>query len=116
MNSDKLPNYYNVKIEARENWPQPGHARALKDRTFTADEFEAPDPQTAVHMVLNQQWGACDIDEGDTEGWLVFKEGADDGSAPWLELAIEDYGDFATPVPYERRLALAGVRPLGFVQ
>ena len=114
--NDKLPNYYDVKIEARENWPQPGFCPFLKDRTFEEKEFEAPDPQTAVRVTLNQQWGACDLEEGDTEGWLVFKEGVVDGSAPWLELAIEDYGDFATAVPYERRLLLAGVRPLGFVQ
>lgn len=114
MTEGKLPNYYDVSIEAWQWTPKPGMTVG-DSRHFTAQAVEAADPQTAVRLTLNQQWGTCDIDEGDSgEGWVVHR--MDDEEGPWLELDVDDYGNCATAVPYERRLRLAGYQPMGFVE
>lgn len=111
--NDRLPNFYNVKIEGFKITPYPDET-VCEAFVFEAEGVEAKDAQTAVRMTIRKHWQACGLEETDTgDGWIAYV--GNDEDEPWLELEIDDYGDFATAVPYERRLALAGVRPLGFV-
>ena len=115
MNDDKLPNYYDVRIQAEKCHPKPGHV-AKYPYTLFVESVEASDPETAVKQVLRKHWlEDCDWfpSEGET-GWVVYgPDDADDD--PWLEIAVDELSDCATAVPYERRLLLAGIRPLEFV-
>ena len=116
MNDNKLPNYYDVLIEAQKCRPRPCYT-AKHLYTLFVESVEAPDAETAVMLVLRKHWGEdCILFSSEGEpGWVVA--GPDDFDCdPWLEIPVEEINDCATAVPYERRLLLAGVRPLGFVQ
>ena len=55
MNDDKLPNYYDVRIQAEKCHPKPGHV-AKYPYTLFVESVEAPDPETAVKQVLRKHW------------------------------------------------------------
>ena len=124
MNDDKLPNYYDVTIEATLCEATSEGVCRRPYRLHVAD-VEAVDGRSAVEKALRSQyarWQDFTVEPGEGgEGWqfvgndwcCIGADYADD----WLELdLIDDYGDFATAVPYERRLRLAGFVPMGFVQ
>ena len=118
MNDDKLPNYFNVTIEATLCEATSGRVYRKPYRLYVED-VEAVDGRSAVKQTLRSQydrWQDFTVEPGEGgEGWQFV--GDEDYADDWLEFdLIDDYGDFATAVPYERRLLLAGVRPLGFVQ
>ncbi len=116
MNDDKLPNYYNVLIEAQKCIPKRGYTDK-HPYTLSEESVEAPDPETAVVQVLRKHWheNADWFPSEECYGWTVF--GPDDASEdPWLEIRVEELADCATAVPYERRLRLAGYQPMGFVK
>ena len=114
--TSKLPNYYDVRIQAEKCHPKPGHV-AKHPYTLFVESVEASDPETAVRQALRKYWheNADWFPSESGEGWVVYS--SDDGdNDPWLEIDVEEMSDCATAVPYERRLLLAGVRPLEFAQ
>ena len=121
MNDDKLPNYYNVTIEATLCEATSEGVCRRPYRLHVAD-VEAVDGRSAVEQTLRSQharWQDFTVEPGEGgEGWVFCGDDEFDSNIDeWLELdLIDDYGDFATAVPYERRLRLAGFVPMGFVQ
>lgn len=120
MNNDKLPNYYDVTIEATlcEATSEGVHRTPYK---LHVEGVEAIDGRSAVEKALRSQharWQRFWFEQGEGgDGWMWGGDESDPAANEWLELdLIDDYGDCATAVPYERRLLLAGVRPLEFAQ
>jgi len=114
--NDKLPNYFDVLIEAQKCFPKRGYTDK-HPYTLNEKSVEAPDPETAVVQVLRKHWDEnADYFPSEGErGWVVFGP-ADASEDPWLEISVDELADCATAVPYERRLRLAGAQPMGFVQ
>lgn len=113
--TDELPNYYDVNIQAEECFPKSGFVSRYP-YTLSAKSVEAQNEETAVAQVLRKNWHEdCQWFPSEGEpGWVVCgPDDADDD--PWLEIPVEELGDCAQPVPYERRLRLAGIRPMEFV-
>lgn len=120
-NANKLPKYYDVLIEATLCKATSEGVHRTPYRLHVED-VEAIDGRSAVEQALRSQkarWQDFTFEPGEGgEGWQFFGDEYDLGTeVDWLELdLIDDYGDFATAVPYERRLRLAGFVPMGFVQ
>ena len=114
MNDDKLPNYYDVRIKGSKRTPRPGYVDDYP-YTLSVEAVEAPDPETAVRLALRKHWheDADWFPSESGEGWVVYSPNDGDND-PWLEIDVEEMSDCATAVPYERRLRLAGIRPLEF--
>jgi hypothetical protein len=119
MNDDKLPNYYDVTIEATlcEATSEGVHRSPYQ---LHVEDVEAGDGRSAVEQTLRSQharWQDFTVEPGEGgEGWVFCGDEDDPNTDDWLEFdLIDDYGDFATAVPYERRLRLAGYQPMGFV-
>ncbi len=121
MNDDKLPNYYDVSIEATlcEATSDGVHRKLYR---LHVEDVEAVDGRSAVEQTLRSQcarWQDFTVEPGEGgEGWqFIGDDEFDPNIDDWLEFdLIDDYGDFATAVAYERRLRLAGFVPMGFVQ
>lgn len=118
--NDKLPNYYNITIEATLCEANTDGVRR-KPYQLHVEDVEAVDGRSAVEQTLRSQharWQDFTVEPGEGgEGWQFVGDEDDYDADDWLEFdLIDDYGDFATAVPYERRLRLAGAQPMGFVQ
>lgn len=121
--NDKLPNYFDVTIEATLCEATTDGVRR-RPYQLHVEDVEAADGRSAVEQTLRSQharWQDFTVEPGEGgEGWQFVGGdwccvGAD--ADDWLEFdLIGDYGDFATAVAYERRLRLAGAQPMEFVQ
>ena len=94
-----LPQYYQVKFKAYD---------PVANKHISFDEvIQAPTAEDAAKVALRAKLGSDTDVELDSERGYIYAENTE--TDEYLEIDSEDYNDLAQPVPYERRLELAGV-------
>lgn len=102
--TDSLPNFYNVRVAAREYKEYTGHTTA-DDLTIAKDDVMADSPETAVTQVVQDNGFHNGPRRSSISGkWIFLDYPDEEGNDHYVELDGE-LGDYAAPVVYDRRLA-----------